>query len=164
MIWHFCSKLHSILSTIGGWFSLAGVTFVNFFAGYKFSIEMVVFAVFLDLCWAVASAVKRKTFAYSYLAKETVSKLSVYGSVIAVFVLLEKQANVDITITTILICSLIILVEAWSMAGSMLIVYPHMPFLRLLRPILTGEIAHKLRISEAEVEKYLSGSDETEKN
>ena len=163
MICHFIHKLQAILSTMSGWLSFVGVLIANFFAGYEFTIKMVAIVVVLDLLWAVASAIKRGTFAYSYLGKETVSKLSVYGSVIAVFIAIEKLTGVNITITTILICSVIMLVEVWSMAGSMLIVFPHMPFLRLLRPILAGEIAHKLRISEDEVENFLNGDNKKNK-
>ena len=158
LLCHFLHKLGAILSTISGWISLLGVMLANFFAGYQSAIEAVVIVVMLDLAWAIASAVKRGTFAYSYLGKESVSKLSVYTSVIVGFVVLDKLVGVALPVTTILICSLITLVELWSMAGSMLIVCPNMPFLRLLRPILRGEIAHKLRISEAQVEEYLNGT------
>ena len=140
MIWHFLYKLQAILSTFSGWVSLLGVFLANFFARYQSAIEAVVIVVTLELTWAIASAVKRGTFAYSYLGKESVSKLSVYGSVIVGFVVLDKLVGVVLPVTTILICSLISLVELWSMAGSMLIVFPNMPFLRLLRPILRGEM------------------------
>lgn len=158
LLCHFLHKLGAILSTVSGWISLLGVVLANFFAGYQSAIEAVVIVVALDLAWAIASAVKRGTFAYSYLGKESVSKLSVYASVIVGFVVLDKLVGVALPVTTIVICSLITLVELWSMAGSMLIVCPNMPFLRLLRPILRGEIAHKLRISEAQVEEYLNGT------
>lgn len=140
MIWHFLFKLQAILSTFSGWVSLLGVFWANFFAGYQSAIEAVVIVVTLDLAWAIASAIKRGTFAYSYLGKENVSKLSVYGSVIVGFVVLDKLVGMALPVTTIVVCLLISLVELWSMAGSMLIVFPNMPFLRLLRPILRGEM------------------------
>jgi hypothetical protein len=140
MIWHFLFKLQAILSTFSGWVSLLGVFLANFFAGYQSAIDAVVIVVTLDLAWAIASAIKRGTFAYSYLGKESVSKLSVYGSVIVGFVVLDKLVGMALPVTTIVVCLLISLVELWSMAGSMLIVFPNMPFLRLLRPILRGEM------------------------
>lgn len=140
MIWHFLFKLQAILSTFSGWVSLLGVFWANFFAGYQSAIEAVVIVVTLDLAWAIASAIKRGTFAYSYLGKESVNKLSVYGSVIVGFVVLDKLVGMALPVTTIVVCLLISLVELWSMAGSMLIVFPNMPFLRLLRPILRGEM------------------------
>ena len=140
MIWHFLYKLQAILSTFSGWVSLLGVFLANFFAGYQSAIDAVVIVVTLDLAWAIASAIKRGTFAYSYLGKESVSKLSVYGSVIVGFVVLDKLVGMALPVTTIVVCLLISLVELWSMAGSMLIVFPNMPFLRLLRPILRGEM------------------------
>ena len=132
--------MQAILSTFSGWVSLLGVFWANFFAGYQSAIEAVVIVVTLDLAWAIASAIKRGTFAYSYLGKENVSKLSVYGSVIVGFVVLDKLVGMALPVTTIVVCLLISLVELWSMAGSMLIVFPNMPFLRLLRPILRGEM------------------------
>ena len=140
MIWHFLFKLQAILSTFSGWVSLLGVFLANFFAGYQSAIDAVVIVVTLDLAWAIASAIKRGTFAYSYLGKESVSKLSVYGSVIVGFVVLDKLVGMALPVTTIVVCLLISLVELWSMAGSMLIVFPNMPFLRLLRSILRGEM------------------------
>ena len=140
MIWHFLFKLQAILSTFSGWVSLLGVFLANFFAGYQSAIEAVVIVVTLDLAWAIASAIKRGTFAYSYLGKESVNKLSVYGSVIVGFVVIDKIVGMALPVTTIVVCLLISLVELWSMAGSMLIVFPNMPFLRLLRPILRGEM------------------------
>jgi hypothetical protein len=140
MIWHFLFKLQAILSTFSGWVSLLGVFLANFFAGYQSAIDAVVIVVTLDLAWAIASAIKRGTFAYSYLGKESVNKLSVYGSVIVGFVVLDKLVGMALPVTTIVVCLLISLVELWSMAGSMLIVFPNMPFLRLLRPILRGEM------------------------
>ncbi|MBQ2224463.1 MAG: phage holin family protein [Prevotella sp.] len=132
--------MQAILSTFSGWVSLLGVFWANFFAGYQSAIEAVVIVVTLDLAWAIASAIKRGTFAYSYLGKESVNKLSVYGSVIVGFVVLDKLVGMALPVTTIVVCLLISLVELWSMAGSMLIVFPNMPFLRLLRPILRGEM------------------------
>lgn len=132
--------MQAILSTFSGWVSLLGVFLANFFAGYQSAIEAVVIVVTLDLAWAIASAIKRGTFAYSYLGKESVNKLSVYGSVIVGFVVLDKLVGMALPVTTIVVCLLISLVELWSMAGSMLIVFPNMPFLRLLRPILRGEM------------------------
>ena len=132
--------MQAILSTFSGWVSLLGVFLANFFAGYQSAIDAVVIVVTLDLAWAIASAIKRGTFAYSYLGKESVSKLSVYGSVIVGFVVLDKLVGMALPVTTIVVCLLISLVELWSMAGSMLIVFPNMPFLRLLRSILRGEM------------------------
>ncbi len=140
MIWHFLHKLQAILSTFSGWVSLFGVVLANFFARYQSAIEAVVIVVTLDLALTIASAIKRGTFAYSYLGKESVSKLSVYGSVIVGFVVLDKLVSMALPVTTIVVCLLISLVELWSMAGSMLIVFPNMPFLRLLRPIQKGEM------------------------
>ena len=41
------------------------------------------------------------------------------------------------------------------MAGSMLICYPNMPFLKLLKKALAGEIASKLNVRPEEVAEAL---------
>lgn len=51
-----------------------------------------------------------------------------------------------------MICIGIILVELWSTAASMLICFPRMPFLQLLKKALVGEIASKLRVKPEDVE------------
>lgn len=157
MINHFLLKLHMILSTSTGWISLLGAVIVNYFSGHGCSVGLVVLLSFLDLVWGITSSLKRGTFALSELGRESVSKLSVYGCVMILFVGLDKLCGCELT--TIVVCSLISLVEGWSMAGHMLIVFPNMPFLRLLRPVLLGEIANKLGVSIDEAKKYLNDED-----
>ncbi len=156
---HFLNKLELILSTIGGWLSLLGIIIVNYFSGYSLSISLVILLVVLDLVWGVAASIVRGTFAKSELARDTFSKFTVYGSCIIVAIALDKLIGIKTPISTVSICSLIMLVEAFSMAGSMLIVNPKMPFLRLLQPILIGEIANKLHMSVEEAKKYLTGKE-----
>jgi hypothetical protein len=146
-----------ILSTLGGWISLMITGVLNYFAGYEFSVRLVVLLASLDLAWSIASNIKRGTFALSELARDSVSKLSVYGCVMIVFVGIDKLCVHDGGITTIVVCSLISLVEAWSMAGHMLVMFPNMPFLRLLKPILIGEIANKLKMSVEDARRYMEG-------
>ena len=55
----------------------------------------------------------------------------------------------------IVICICIILVELFSTAASMLICFPNMPFLKLLKKALVGEIASKMNIKTEDVEKAL---------
>lgn len=153
MINHFLLKLHMILSTSTGWISLLGAVIVNYFSGHGCSVGLVVLLSSLDLVWGITSSLKRGTFALSELGRESVSKLSVYGCVMILFVGLDKLCGCELT--TIVVCSLISLVEGWSMAGHMLIVFPNMPFLRLLRPVLLGEIANKLKMSVEDAKKYM---------
>ena len=45
--------------------------------------------------------------------------------------------------------------ELWSTAASMLICFPNMPFLQLLKKALVGEIASKLNVKPEDVEAAL---------
>ena len=155
MINHILNKIQMILSAASGWISLLGTIVANFFAGCKLSVSLVLLLVFLDLGWGIASSIKRGAFARSELARESVSKFAVYGCCIIASVALDKLIGITFSISTISICALIMLVEMWSMAGSMLIVFPNMPFLKIIRPILLGEIANKLGVSVDEAKQYL---------
>lgn len=73
------------------------------------------------------------------------SKLALYASVIVGFVLLERMANLESQLAVIAICTLICLVELWSMGGSALIVNPKMRFLRIFREVLAGRSPARCR-------------------
>ena len=91
----------------------------------------------------------------SELARNTYSKLSVYGCCIVLFIGIDKMVGSDTGITTSAICIGIVLVEAWSTCGSMIICYPDLPFLKLLKKALTGEIARKLNVPTDKVDEVL---------
>ena len=61
---------------------------------------------------------------------------------------LERLLGMENKLTVIGISTLICVVEIWSMSASALIVNPNMPFLRLFKRYLQGEIAAKLGLSD----------------
>ena len=103
----------------------------------------------------IASSLKQKRFTKSELARDSFSKLAVYGSVIVLFILIDKLIGASNGLTTSAICICIILVELWSTSASMLICFPNMPFLKLLKKALVGEIASKLNVKTEDVENAL---------
>lgn len=118
-------KLGEIFQTVYGWAAAAGIFVMNFFAGYETAINAVVICVALDTVWGIAAQIKRGHFALSELGRHgMLSKLALYASVIVGFVLLERMANLESQLAVIAICTLICLVELWSMGGSALIVNP----------------------------------------
>ena len=135
---HFMNKLSVVLSTAWGW--VVGFTVV---------------AVVMDAAWGIASSVKQGRFTKSELMRDSLSKLAVYGSVILLFILIDKLLGVGNGLSTSVICICIILVELWSTAASMLICFPNMPFLQLLKKALVGEIASKLNVKPEDVEAAL---------
>lgn len=153
----FFAKLHAILQTVYGWMCAAVLFFINIFEGYETAITTVVVCVALDTAWGIAAQVKQGRFALSALGREgMISKWALYASVIIAFIHIERLTDMQSHISVIVVCTLIALVEVWSMSGSALIINPRMPFLRLFRRVLTGEIAHKMNIPENEVRKYLN--------
>lgn len=152
----FFVKLHAIFQTVYGWMCAAVLFFFNIFEGYETAITTVVVCVALDTVWGIAAQIKQGKFALSALGREgMISKWALYASVIIAFVHIERLTDTQSHISVIIVCTFIALVEVWSMSGSALIINPRMPFLRLFRHVLAGEIAHKMGIEEQEVEKVL---------
>ena len=149
------SKLLCLLQTMAGWLSLAVISFIDYFAGHGFVVLLVVAVTLMDAGWGIAVSVKQGKFTLSELARLTIAKLAVYGCAMFVFVGLDKI--IDNTISASIVGAAIVLVEFWSSCASMLIMFPHFLFLRLLKKALTGEIASKLHIEESDVEKVLDG-------
>ena len=155
MIDHFFNKLCEVLSTVWGWLMFVVLLIMNFIVGYEKMLGFTVIAVVLDAVWGVAASILQNRFALSGLARDTVSKLSVYGSAILFFILIDKLVGVNSGLTTSVICIVIILVELWSMSASMLICFPRLPFLKILKKALAGEIASKLNVRPEDVTEAL---------
>lgn len=153
---HFITKLIEALSSIWGWGLLLIMFLIDFLTGYKAMVSFVAFAVALDAGWGIASSIKQHKFTLSELGRESFSKLAVYGTVIVLFIFIDKTIGLNNGLTTGVISAGIILVEIWSTSASMLICFPNMPFLQLLKKALTGEIANKLGVSPSDVEKALN--------
>lgn len=157
------TKLMDILNSFAGWVCAMWIFVVNFFAGYERAIVAVVACVVLDTIWGIAAQLKQGHFALSELGRNgMLSKWCLYASVIIAFIHIENMAGIESHITVVLISSLICLVEIWSMSGSALIINPNMPFLRLFRRVLTGEIARKMDTTPEAVEEFFRQSDDNE--
>lgn len=155
------TKLSLILQTAQGWMIALGVFLAEyFFADHATVVWLVLTATLLDAVWGIAVSISHGQFTLSELMRLTVAKIAVYGCALAVFIGLDKVTGTELS--TDIVGGAIILCETWSMLGSMLIIYPHIPVLQLLKKALTGEIANKLRISPEEVEEVLTPkSDDT---
>lgn len=146
-------RLETILSTAYGWIIAAFSVAVNFLSGYEHSVLAVVICVALDTAWGISAQVKQHRFTTSELGRNgMLSKWAFYGSAIVGFIVIDKLIGAEGHITVTIICSMICLVELWSMSGSALIINPNMPFLRLFRHALSGEIARKMDRPVEEVE------------
>lgn len=152
---HFTDRLLMILSSAWGWTAGVLLIILNTIVDHGTAITFVVVVVVMDLVWGIAASVKMKRFTTSELMRDTVGKFAVYGTAILTFCFLDKMLGESVTLTTAVICSVIMLVELWSSMGNALIVFPNMPFLKLARNALVGEIANKLHVTEGDVRKIL---------
>lgn len=155
MIVNFFERLGEILSTVWGWILCLLMILVDYVTGYGTMVDIAVMAVVMDGAWGIASSLKQGNFALSELARDTLAKLAVYGCAILSFIGVDKLLGVGSGLTTSIICACIVLVELWSASASMLICFPRMPFLQLLKKALVGEIARKLNIEPKDVEDTL---------
>lgn len=153
IITHFFQKLLCILQTIWGWLTGLCLFLIDYFAGHKFVVFLVMAVTIMDAIWGIAVSIKQGKFTLSELARLTVAKLAVYGCAMFVFVGLDKIANT--ILSAAIVGTVIILVEFWSSCASMLILFQNFLFLRLLKKALAGEIAAKLHVDAAEVDKIL---------
>lgn len=153
-----------ILSSIYGWVTGILLIILNAIVDHKIAITFVVVVVTLDLFWGIAAARKMHRFATSELMRDTLGKLAVYGTAILTFCFIDKMLGDSVTLTTAVICSIITLVELWSSMGNALIVFPNIPFLRLIRGALVGEIANKLHVSEDQVKEAFNITDKKKKD
>lgn len=153
IISHCFSKLMTLSCTAYGWILALLTMIIDYFSPHALVIKLVVIATILDAIWGIAVSIKEGRFTLSELMRNTVGKLTVYGSALFIFIGLDKFT--DSTISTKVIGALIMLVELWSSSASMLILYPDFPFLRLFQKALSGEIASKLNIPVEDVEKTL---------
>ena len=151
-------KLGTILQTVQGWAVAAGIFLAEYFFGdHGIVVWLVLTATLLDAVWGIAVSISHGQFTLSELMRLTVAKIAVYGCALAVFIGLDKVTGTELS--TDIVGGAIILCESWSMCASMLIIFPHIAILQLLKKALTGEIATKLRIEPDEVEKVLNEKD-----
>lgn len=132
----------------------------NALTGGRLIIYMVVIASVIDLGCGIAVSVKRKKFTLSELIRQTVEKLVVYGLALVVFLVIDsliaEGTGLEVALTGGVVGIVITFAETWSFLAALLILYPKNPLLKLLQKALTGEIARKLDIEEAEVAKILA--------
>lgn len=149
-------KLCDALSTVWGWAVILSSLIIEFIGGHDTAVLMVLLAVVLDAVWGIVVAIRNGRFALSELGRDTIGKLAVYGTALFMFIAVDKLLLGDTTLTTSIVAALIILVEFWSASANMLICFPKMPFLKLMRKALKGEIARKLDITPEQVDEVLN--------
>lgn len=157
----FVEKVVDILSTTFGLLLTILLWCFNYIGGYKVAFSVVFIAVLLDMGWGIAASLKQGKFTYSELARDTIRKIAAYGSALLLTIVLENIVMGSHTIglddgssyrfAVDTVAAIIAAVEAWSVCGNILIVWPTASFFKIIRFSLVGEIARKLGVSEDEV-------------
>lgn len=158
----FVMKLLNALDNVWGWMMALILGAIDFIAGYGVMVVIAVMSVVIDAVWGIASARKQGRFALSELARNTLSKLSVYGCCMIFFIFIDSILGSESGLTTGIVCVCIVLVELWSTCASMIICFPKLPFLVILKKALAGEIGRKLGVEPDKVEAALSVINKTE--
>ena len=151
-------RLDNMFNTISGLLITMALGILNFFAGYKVALGVVLAAIIFDGIWGVAAARKTGKFILSELGKDTLKKIGAYGTALVMVILIENLAfgshqiisdeGANTRFIVDIVATLIAAVEFWSICGNILIIYPNAIFFRLLKPTLIGEIARKMKLSE----------------
>ena len=139
------TNLGAAFSTSFGWGVALLSAFATIIAPEKTSFIVVAGAILADLFWGVAAAIKLKKFFLSTALRDTVKKIGIYSFAMLGAMAIESISHAEgtfVAIRTIAVKAAVC--EFWSMSASMLIVYPNMPFLKLLRGQLKGEIQSKV--------------------
>jgi len=137
-------KILGILKTGCGWFITAFSAIYNFIWPERSTFIAVFVLVLFDLFWAMVYVINQKKFVLSELIRQVFSKLFVYIGCLFVIYLVEMNFGHNWMIATKTIGTIMSACELWSASAYMLILFPNIPFLRLFRLQLKGEIEKKI--------------------
>ena len=73
IITHFFQKLLCILQTVWGWITGLCLFLIDYFAGHKFVVFLVMAVTIMDAIWGIAVSIKQGKFTLSELARLTVA-------------------------------------------------------------------------------------------
>ncbi|MDR3140622.1 MAG: hypothetical protein LBU37_02675 [Tannerellaceae bacterium] len=119
-------------------------------AVFSFTLEekaafMIVFlSVVGDLFWGIAASLKLKKFLLSSAIRETLVKVGIYAFALSGIAMIEKILHGGTLYGLLASCAIAAACELWSISANMLMVKPDMPFLKIFRLQLKGEIETKL--------------------
>jgi hypothetical protein len=145
MLKRMITKLNVVTSAPLGWLSAIFFTVINFFAPEAYSFGLVFVAVFLDAVFGIAVAVKKRgDFALSKLARLTLFKLAAYAASLIIIYMIEMLIHDKGFIGIKIAAGWAAACEFWSLSAHVLILNPNIPFFRIMRKYLRGEIESKL--------------------
>jgi hypothetical protein len=110
----------------------------------KVAFMIVFLSVVGDLFWGIIASLKLKKFVLSSAIRETLVKVGIYAFALSGIAMIEKILHGGLLCGLLISCAIAAACELWSISANMLIVKPDMPFLKIFRLQLRGEIENKL--------------------
>lgn len=155
-------KLTEIGQSIHGWAMMLGAFFLAYIGEGLASFAVVLAVVALDAIFGIVASIRRGGFILSYLARESLVKVLIYGVVLFVFYMIEHTLPIATLIATPVMATIIAVIELWSILAHVSILKPDLAIIKVLRLALRGEIARKLGVDPSEVTEALSTECEKE--
>lgn len=149
------SKIAAILSTTWGWVVLTVGTILTFFIPLKVLFIVLGAIIIGDLVFGIWAAIKKGEHITSSKLRSTLIKSLVYLTVIPAAYAVE--AIIGWAIAYKVLFAIAAGTEIYSMIANLLIIKPDMPFLRLFKGLVSGEIAKKVGLTQDKVEDLLKG-------
>jgi len=144
MIASILSSVTCVFSTFYGSIVLMISSILAFFQPESICFYVVLGAVVADLFWGVLAARKCKKFLLSKAFRDTATKIGIYAFTMVGAFCIEKILHNGGLVGVKIVAVIAAACELWSMSASMLIVKHDMPFLKIFRIQLKGEIESKL--------------------
>jgi hypothetical protein len=129
----FYGQIILILSAIASFLAPEAICFIVVFS-----------AVMADLFWGILAALICKKFILSKALRDSIKKIGVYAFTLLGVYCIGIIIHDDFFIGTKVMSAIATACELWSMSASMLIVKPDMPFIKIFRAQLKGEVESKL--------------------
>ena len=145
------TKVQSLIHTLFGWALLALTSFWAFIKPEIYTFAIVGIVIIFDLIFGIAVAKRQKKFILSESMRSTCIKIVIYAAMLLLVHAIERVLHDDHLIATRLACVLAASCELWSISANMLILKPDLPFLKLFRLHLKGEIEKKTGVNTNKV-------------
>lgn len=151
------TKFTAVVSSVWGWF--LGV--MGFILTYLLPIrEMFIILgiiILTDMIVGLWCAIRNKNAITSSKLRGTIIKAAIYLVVLSLAFAIENQLGWDIASKVLF--SIASAIELYSVIANILILYPNMPFLRLFKGMVEGEISKKTGVNKEKVEDFLKNKE-----
>jgi hypothetical protein len=153
-------KIPQLFATVWGWVLMILSSLWAVAENHAAILLTLLFVIVLDLAWGIAASVKRGEYVTSEAMRCTAKKIIIYMSMILPVMFIEHSIDNDWYLGTRIVVALAAACELWSVSANILAVKPDMPFLRIFRLQLKGEIEKRTGVNTDEILKENNGKGE----